>query len=136
MTFDSRPVNARKQTANHVSMSLKDLQLANMDTGRTSMLEKVLDFQYDDYVVSNETVSGQLVDILHTNSADQCDPMSSVYSESDTSAFNRWMRLTASVAKQVVTLSACVDEYSGNNVWRCYKFVYGNVCGALTDFHP
>ena len=58
----------------------------------------------------------QLVDILHTNLADQCDPTSSVYmvpgtelqSESDTWASNRWMRLTASVAKQVVSLAACV----------------------------
>ena len=45
------------------------------------MLEKVLDFQYDDYVMNNERVGvlRQLVDILHTNLADQCDPTSSVY---------------------------------------------------------
>ena len=127
-----------KQTANHVSMSLKDLQLANMDTRTTSGRQS---WKYDDYVMSNKRVGvlRQLVDILHTNLANHCDPLSTVYmvpgmeekSESDTSASNRWMRLTASVAKQVATLSACVDEYSGNNVWRCYKFVYG----ALTDFH-
>ena len=77
----------------------------------------------DDYVVNNERVGvlRQLVDILHTNLADQCHPKSSgmeqqsesdtseQQSESDTWASNQW--------------SACVDEYSGNNVCHCYMFV-------------
>ena len=67
------------------------------------------------------------------------DPTSSVYmvpgteeqsesdtseeqSESDTSASNRWMRLTASVAKQVVSMSACIDDYSGNNVLQVHTW--------------
>ena len=74
------------------------------------------------------------------NSHHQCDPMSSVYmvpgteeqsesdtseeqSESDTWASNRWMRLTASVAKRVVSVSPCVDDFSGINVFLCYMFV-------------
>ena len=99
-------------------MILKDLQVANMDVGRTSMWETVLQFEYDDYVVDDERVGvlRQLVDILHNNLANQCE--SSVYmvpgteeqSESDTWASNRWMRLTASVAKQVVSLSGCVED--------------------------
>ena len=139
MTFDPRPANSRKVTASQVNVFQKDLQLANMATGRTSMWETVLEFEYCDYAVNDERVGvlRQLVDILHNNLADQCDPMSNVYmvpgteeqSESDTWASNRWMRLTASVAKQVVSLSACVDDYTGNNVCRCYKFVRGNVWG-------
>ena len=52
------------------------------------------------------------MDILHTNLADQCDPMSSVYMVPGTEekSESEWMRVTASVAKQVVSLSACVDE--------------------------
>ena len=90
--------------------------------------------------MTNERVGvlRQLVDILHTNLANHSDPLSTVYmvpgtdekSGSDTSASNRWMRLTASVAKQVASLSACVDDYSGNNVNQCYKFVCGNVWGS------
>ncbi len=139
MTFDPRPANAREVTSSRVNVFLKDLQVANMDVGRTSMWETVMEFNYDDYVVNDERVGvlRQLVDILHTNLADQCDPTSSVYmvpgteqqSESDTWASNRWMRLTASVAKQVVSLAACVDDYTDNNVCRCYKFVRGNVWG-------
>ena len=137
MTFDPRAVNARKVTGGQVNTFLKDLQVANMDVGRTSMWETVLQFEYDDYVVDDERVGvlRQLVDILHNNLANQCE--SSVYmvpgteeqSESDTWASNRWMRLTASVAKQVVSLSGCVEDYSDNNVCRCYKFVRGNVWG-------
>ena len=66
-----------------------------MDTGKMSMWETVMEFKYDDYVVNDERVGvlRHLMDILHTNLADQCDPTSSVYmvpgteeqSESDTS---------------------------------------------------
>ena len=50
--------------------------------------------------------------------------------ESDTWASNRWLRLTASVPKQVVSWSAGVDDYNGNNICQCYKFVCGHVWGS------
>ena len=99
MTFDPRPANDRELTASQVNVFLKDLQVANMDSGRTRMWGTVMELNYDDYVVNDERVGvlRQLVDILHTNLADQCDPTSSVYilpgteqqSESDTWASNR-----------------------------------------------
>ena len=133
MTFDPRPANAREVTSSQVNVFLKYLQVANMDVGRTSMWETVMEFNYDERV----GVLRQLVDILHTNLEDHCDSLSTVYmvpgteeqSESDTSASNQWMRLTASVVKQIVSLLACVGDYTDNNVCRCYKFVHGNLWG-------
>ena len=114
-----------------VNVFHKDLLVANMDVGMTSMWETVIEFNYDERV----GVLRQLVDILHNNLEDHCDSLSTVYmvpgteeqSESDTSASNQWMRLTASVVKQIVSLLACVGDYT--EVCRCYKFVHGNAWG-------
>ena len=100
----------RASQVNIFNMFLKDLQLANMGTGR-SVCGIVLEF--------NLTVMQCAIYTWCLGRRNKVRYMAS----------NRWMRLTASVAKQVMSLLTCVDDYRGKNVCRCCKFVRGNVWG-------